>query len=355
MTIDLTTRRPATSDVARAVAGLAAGSAVVLIDDEADSGDVVFAASLATTTLSAFAIRHSSGFLEVALDADACRRLRLPAASEDGGAQRVSVDLRGGGTGISAADRATTIAALADPERPHDAFTRPGHVVPLLAEGGRAQAAVSLVAPAGLPALAALAALVSPARPTEMADRAELLAFAALHDLPAVTISEVRAHRLATEPAVERVATVDLPTDRGPFDVLGYRGIRDGADHLVLSAGDLAGSEPLPLHVHRECLSGDVLRSTACRCGAALAGAMATIEEEGRGLIVYVRPPGAVRACGLFDRVEDVAGTVAVTVGVLRDLGVEHVRLLDGSDDLAVALRTGRITIDDTMARSLVS
>jgi 3,4-dihydroxy 2-butanone 4-phosphate synthase/GTP cyclohydrolase II len=354
MTIDITTRRPVEIDLAGAVAALAAGRAVVVIDENADTGDLVVGAAAATTAAIAFTVRHSSGFLEAAVDSETCRRLRLPAASEDGASQRVSVDLRGGGTGISAADRAATVAALADPDRTHDEFTRPGHVVPLLADGGRSQAAASLVELAGLPPVAALAGVVSPARPTEMADRPELLAFAAEHGLAAVTVADLRAHRLATEPAVARAATVDLPTDGGPFDVLGYRGVRDGATHVALSAGDLAGPGPVPLHVHRECLTGDVLRSTACRCGAALTDAMTTIKEEGRGLVVYLRPAGSVRACGLFEVDEDVAATGAAVIGILRDLGVEQVRLIDVPDALAALLPAGGIALDDVEPRALV-
>lgn len=354
MTIDITTGRPVENDLAEAVAALAVGRAVVLIDDESDTGDLVVAAARATTALLAFTVRHSSGFVEVAMDAETCHRLRLPAASENGDRQRVSVDLRGAGTGISAADRAATVAALAHPDRTHDEFTRPGHVVPLLATDGRGEAAVRLAQLAGLSPAAALAGVVSPARPAEMADRAELLAFAAEHGLPAVTVANLQTHSLATEPAVARAATVDLPTDGGPFDVLGYRGVRDGATHVALCAGDLAGPGTVPLHVHRECLSGDVLRSTACRCGAALADAMTAVKEEGRGVIVYLRPAGSVRACGLFEVDEDVAATGATVIGILRDLGVERVRALDVSGALAALLPAGGIALDDVEHRALV-
>jgi 3,4-dihydroxy 2-butanone 4-phosphate synthase/GTP cyclohydrolase II len=354
MTIDITTRRPVEIDIAGAAAALAAGRVVVLIDDDADAGDLVVGAAAVSTAAVAFTVRHSSGFLEAAVDAETCRRLRLPAASENGAAQRVSVDLNGGGTGISAANRAATVAALADPHRTHHDFTRPGHVVPLLAEGGRAEAATSLAGLAGLPPVAALAGVVSPGRPTEMADRPELLAFAAEHGLPWVTVAGLRAHRLATESAVERAATVDLPTDGGPFDVLGYRGVRDDATHLALCAGDLAGPGPVPLHVHRECLSGDVLRSTACRCGAALTDAMTTVKEAGRGLVVYLRPAGPVRACGLFEVDEDIATTGAAVIGILRDLGVEQVQPLDVPDDLAALLSTAGITVGVAAPRALV-
>jgi 3,4-dihydroxy 2-butanone 4-phosphate synthase / GTP cyclohydrolase II len=186
----------------RAIVALAAGRPVVLIDEKHDCGDLLFAAAAATTSVTSFTIRHSSGFLEVALGPSDCRRLRLPGAAADGdvsSAQRVSVDLRGPGTGISAADRAATIRALADPSRTADDFTRPGHVVPVRAQptrwGSRTEAAAQLAAAAGLAAAAALAGLVAPDRPTEMADHDELLEFADQHDLATVTIADVLALR----------------------------------------------------------------------------------------------------------------------------------------------------------------
>ncbi|MDD7965468.1 3,4-dihydroxy-2-butanone-4-phosphate synthase [Actinomycetospora lemnae] len=190
------------AEVERAVRRLARGEGVVLVDDVRGVGELVFAAEHATTEMTAFAVRHGSGHLGVALTARACTELRLPpAAVQDDlpSSQRVSVDLVGRGTGISAADRAATIAALADPTHDPTRFTRPGHVVPyrvpsvsLPAHPTFAEAAQTLavLAPALCPATA-FTVLVSADRPAALANEAELRTFADEHDLALVTVSEL--------------------------------------------------------------------------------------------------------------------------------------------------------------------
>ncbi|MDL5156042.1 3,4-dihydroxy-2-butanone-4-phosphate synthase [Actinomycetospora termitidis] len=359
MSIDITTRRRTPSSVLSAIDAIAAGRAVVLVDEQHDSADLVFAAATAGTAVTAFTVRHSGGFLEVALDDADCRRLRLTAAAGGGSAQRVSVDLRRPGTGISAADRAATMAALADPERTHGDFTRPGHVVPLRAEPGglllsrgRAEAAADLVDMAGLPSGAGLAALVSPEQPWEMADHGAARTFAAEHDLAVVSIGELHAHRLAGRPLVVREATVGLPTALGPFEVVAYRAVDDSATHVVMRSGDLAGLFPVPVHVHHECLTGDMLGSTACACGTALTDAMTTVKEEGRGLVVYLRPSGTVRGCGLLDDPDD-SDLAAITAAVLKDLDVARVRLLHGAATLAASLHAAGVEVVDAAPGAL--
>lgn len=361
MTIDISSRRRPTDAVDRAVAAVAAGEPVVLVDDEAGDGDLVYAADRATTAVTAFAVRYSSGHLGVAVSDETCRALRLPSAVPGGSAQRVTVDLHGSGTGISAADRAATIAALVDPARRPEDFSRPGHVVPfraepegLLARRGRVEAALDLARAAGCDA-AAFAAIVSDRRPTEMADTSELAEFAVTHDLVHVTVSELVAHRLRHEPAVRRAASTDLPTDHGTFRAWGFAGTRDGAEHVALSVGDLGAASPLPVHIHRECLTGDVLRATSCGCRASLDDALATVAAGGRGLVLHLRPSGAIRACALREDESDHDGTALVAAAILRDLGVSVVELLDAPVALVEALQDQDVAVlDRSLPASLV-
>ena len=296
-----------------AIGAVAVGRPVVVVDDvdREDEGDLIFAAACATPELVAFTVRHTSGFLCVALPEDECDRLTLPPMYHRGGdrfgtAYRITVDLRGTGTGISASARSRTIGALASPGSVADDFVRPGHVVPLLARSGgvlrrpgHTEAAVDLARLAGLPAAGALCEIVSQERPGEMARGVELERFAAEHDLALVSIADLITYRRRTEPQVRRAATTGLPTEHGRFEAIGYEGVLDGAEHLALVTGTIGDGGAVPVHVHTECLAGDVMRSTACHCRAALDGAMASFSTHGRGVVVYLRPTGRARICTL--------------------------------------------------------
>lgn len=320
----------AAARVARAVAAIGAGRPVVVADDadREDEGDLVFAATHATAGLLAFTVRHTSGFVCVALPDDECDRLALPPMAARGGdrfgtAYRVTVDARGTGTGISATDRARTVALLGSPAAAAEDFVRPGHVVPLAARPGgvlerpgHTEAAVDLARLAGLPPAGALCEIVSTERPGAMARGAELHRFAAEHDLVHLTIADLAAVLGERPRPVRRAATTTLPTTHGTFRAIGYA---DGAaEHLVLVAGRPAPG--VAVHVHTECLAGDVLRSTGCRCGAELDAALAELARDG-GVLVLLRPAGRARACGLLG---DGPGTgdPAVVRAILTDLGV---------------------------------
>jgi len=324
--------------VLEAVAAIAAGRPVVVVDDadREDEGDLIFAAACATPALVAFTVRHTSGFLCVALPGNECDRLALPPMHHRDGdrfgtAYRVTVDLRGTGTGISATARAGTIAALASPGSVAEDFVRPGHVVPLMARPGgvlgrrgHTEAAVDLARLAGLPAAGALSEIVSRERPGEMARGAELERFATEHDLVLLPIADLVAHRRRTEPQVRRAATTGLPTEHGSFVAVGYEGLLDGAEHLALVAGTVDDGRPVPVHLHTECLLGDVLRSTACTCRRSLDEAMTSFAAHGRGVVVYLRRPGRTRTCGTLDPC-DAAGLTGVAEWILTDLGVKAV------------------------------
>ncbi|GGQ87465.1 bifunctional 3,4-dihydroxy-2-butanone-4-phosphate synthase/GTP cyclohydrolase II [Kitasatospora griseola] len=294
--------------VERAIADIALGRAVVVVDDEdrENEGDLVFAASAATPELMAFTIRYSSGVVCAPMTGAELDRLRLPPmtqVNEDrkGTAYTVSVDAREGiDTGISAADRARTVRLLASPGTEPGDLTRPGHVFPLravdggvLARGGHTEAAVDLARLAGLAPAAAIAEVVND--DGTMARLPELHAFARRHGLAIISIADLIAYRRRTELHVDRVAVTGLPTDHGDFTAVGYRGTIDGVEHLALVAGGLDADGKLPdgedvlVRVHSECLTGDVFSSLRCDCGPQLHASLRAVAEAGRGVVLYLR------------------------------------------------------------------
>ncbi|BBX96625.1 3,4-dihydroxy-2-butanone-4-phosphate synthase [Mycobacterium lacus] len=331
--------------VRRAITAVAAGHPVVLTDGTDRDGYLAFAAEAATPRLLAFTVRHTSGYIRVALPGSECERLNLPPMCHRDDAHRVSVDLRGTGTGISAGDRARTIAALASPGSDASDFLRPGHVVPLqtrthgvLGRQGPAEAAVDLAYLAGRRRAAALSEIVSHRDPARMARGTELVEFAVEHALAVVSIDELVAYRRRTEPQVVRLTEALVPTWAGKSRVIGFRDAHDGGEHLVVIVGAPDAGIPVPVHIHVECLTGDVFGSKACRCGGELRGALTRMSAQGSGVILYLRPPGRPRACGLFAR--SAAGdAVSDTVAwILRDLGVYELTLSDDMPGFGLVL-----------------
>lgn len=298
--------------VERAIAEIAAGKAVVVVDDEdrENEGDLIFAAELATPELMAFMVRHSSGYVCVGMDSADCDRLGLPpmvARNEDvrGTAYTVTVDAAEGvDTGISATDRARTVRLLADPTSTVATFNRPGHVVPLrakrggvLVRQGHTEAAVDLARAANLAPAGALCEIVSEEDPTTMARLPELRRFADEHNLALISIEQLQDWRRHHTQTLERAVETRLPTVHGEFRAIGYVNIIDGTEHVALVKGDVstgstgntATEEPVPVRVHSECLTGDVFGSRRCDCGDQLSAALDYIEAKGRGVVIYLR------------------------------------------------------------------
>ena len=290
--------------VERAVADIAAGRAVVVVDDEdrENEGDLIFAAELATPELVAFMVRYTSGYICVPLPEEDCDRLDLPPmfhTNQDkrGTAYTVTVDAREGvTTGISATDRARTIRLLASAESSPVDFTRPGHVVPLRArEGGvlrrtgHTEAAVDLARMAGLRPAGVLCELVSQKDEGDMARLEECKAFAQEHGLSIISIADLVAHRRRTESQVTRVAEARIPTRYGDFRAVGYDSLLDGIEHVALVKGEIGDGEDVLVRVHSECLTGDVFGSRRCDCGPQLDAALEAVSVAGRGVVLYVR------------------------------------------------------------------
>lgn len=334
--------------VSRAVTAVAAGRPVLLRDDVAEDADgyLVFAADAATSQLLSFTIRHTSGYVRVALPGAECERLNLPPMCHGDDSFCVSVDARGVGTGISARDRAHTIAALGSASSQPADFLRPGHVVPVQAGAdgvlGRpapAEAAVDLAYLAGRRPAAALCEIVSRRNPVLMARGAELVEFAVQHRLPVVSVSELVAFRRRTEPQVVRLTETVIPTWAGDSRVIGFRNSHGGGEHLAVIIGAVDAGVPVPLHIHVECLTGDVFGSGACRCGGELRGALSRMSVQGGGMVLYLRPSGTPRACGLFDGGAAREDFTSETVSwILRDLGVYAIRLSEDMPGFGLVL-----------------
>jgi len=285
-----------------AIAAIARGEIVVVVDDEdrENEGDLIMAAESATPEKIAFFVRHTSGVICTPLTGDRLDELEIPLMVRDNTeAQRTaftySVDFRHNtSTGISAADRAATIQALIDPStRPGD-LARPGHIFPLrYAEGGvlkragHTEAAVDLARMAGMYPSGVLCEIVND--DGTMARVPDLVRFCEEHGLLLISIPELIRYRRQTEKLVKRISEARIPTDWGDFTCYVYENVLDGQQHVALVKGAVQGQDNVLVRVHSECLTGDVFGSLRCDCGIQLDKAMELIDEEGLGVVVYLR------------------------------------------------------------------
>ncbi len=289
------------SRIEDAVAAIGRGEMVVVLDDASreNEGDLIVAAEKVTAATLAFLIRHTSGVICAAMTPARLDQLQLPLMVADnleshGTAFTVTVDYRHGTTtGISAADRAATLRALADSAAAPSDFVRPGHVFPLRArEGGvlerrgHTEAAVDLARLAGLSPCGVLCEIVND--DGSMARPADLVAFAQRHGLHLVTIADLVAYRRRTEPLVRLAAEARLPTRHGVFSARVYRD-RHGTEHVAMVMGDVRDRDDVLVRVHSECLTGDIFGSLRCDCGGQLDAALAKVAAEGLGVVVYLR------------------------------------------------------------------
>jgi len=347
------------STIEAAVAAIRRGEMIIVVDaeDRENEGDFVCAAEKASTEIVNFMIRHGRGQVCMPILPDAAKRLELPMMVEAnstplGTAFTVPVDHVTSRTGITAAERATTILALLDPEsRPTD-FVRPGHLFPLVAKeggvlrrAGHTEAAVDLARMAGLQPAGVLCEILDESG--NRADREALFALAREHGLEIISIEELIRHRRTREKLVERIAEADLPTKWGRFRIIAYGVKFEPQQPIVLVLGDLEKVAAPLVRLHSSCFTGDLLDSLRCDCGDQLHMALDMIGREGAGVLVYLPQEG--RGIGLVEKIkayqlqdqglDTVEANLAlgykadsrdygVGIQLLKDLGLRKVRLL---------------------------
>jgi 3,4-dihydroxy 2-butanone 4-phosphate synthase/GTP cyclohydrolase II len=315
VTVDLTT--PETSSpfatIEEAIEDIRSGRFVVVVDDadRENEGDLTIAAQFVTPEAIAFMATHGRGLICLCLTPERCDELELRPMTDHnetplGTAFTVSIEAREGvSTGISAHDRARTIQVAIDPRSvPHD-LVQPGHVFPLRAKPGgvlqrtgQTEAAVDLARLAGLNPAGVVCEIMND--DGTMARVPDLVAYCERHDLRMVTVADLIEYRRRIEKLVERVVSVRLPTDYGEFQAVAYRELLTNKQHLALVKGDVDGAENVLVRVHSECLTGDVFHSLLCDCGDQLEQALARVEAEGRGVVLYMGQEG--RGIGLLNK-----------------------------------------------------
>jgi 3,4-dihydroxy 2-butanone 4-phosphate synthase/GTP cyclohydrolase II len=364
-----------------AVQAIRDGRMIIVVDDEdrENEGDLTIAAEKITPEAINFMARYGRGLICLSMTGERLDQLEIPLMVEKNTttfntAFCVSIEAKHGtSTGISAADRASTVLAAIDPGTKPSDLSRPGHMFPLRARdggvmvrAGQTEAAVDLARIAGLYPAGVICEIMND--DGTMARVPELTKFARKHGLLMITIADLIKYRMSTERLVKRSAVADLPTEHGAFKIHAYENQLDNETHVALVRGDISDGKDVLVRVHSKCLTGDVFHSARCDCGAQLETAMARIAEEGRGVLLYLNQEGRgiglankIRAYELqdqgFDTVEanERLGFKAdqrdygIGAQILTDLGVKTMRLLTNNPRKFVGLQGYGLSVSDTV------
>lgn len=346
------------------------GEIVIVVDDEdrENEGDMIIAAELITPEKVNFMLKHARGVLCAPITISRCDELDLPRQVSNntsilGTPFTVTIDkLEGCTTGVSAADRAATIRALADPESKPETFGRPGHINPLYAQdkgvlrrAGHTEASIDLARLAGLYPAAALMEVMN--EDGTMARLPELKKIADEFGFKLISIADLIAYRLKQESLVEKGVEVNMPTEHGHFRLIPFRQKSNGLEHVALIKGNFTPDEPVLVRVHSSCATGDIFGSMRCDCGEQLHKAMEFIDKEGKGAVIYLNQEG--RGIGLMEKMkayklqEEGMDTVdaniclghqaderdyGVGAQILREIGITKMRLLTNNPVKRVGL-----------------
>ena len=369
------------SPIEDALADIREGKMVVVCDaeDRENEGDLVMAAQFASPDAINFMAKEGRGLICLALTPERCDELGLdllPAKNESGlgTAFTMPIEAREGvTTGISAHDRARTVQVAIDPRSGPQDLSTPGHVYPLKAKPGgvlertgHTEAGVDLARIAGLNPSAVICEVMND--DGTMARVPDLIEYCARHGLKMITVQALIEYRRAQDKLVERVVETSLPTDFGDFNVVGFRSLVDDKHHIAMVKGEVDGMKDVLVRVHSECLTGDVFHSQRCDCGQQLEDALRRIEEEGRGVLLYLAQEG--RGIGLLNKLkayklqEQGLDTVdanlelglpadlrdyGIGAQILVDLGLTSIRLLTNNPKKIVGLEGYGLQVTDQL------